>query len=269
MARLQGITDHRYISRNIEPVTSRRTIDSAAVGIDEMDSFELTKIAGAVLAALLTIIGFNTAVDMRSGGHGSPFAGYTLPEPAAEAPAAKAAEKAPAPAALAVDKAAPADKKSADATAAPAPAPKTDAPPNKDAAAPAEEAAPAAAGGFDAAKVVSMIGAANADNGKALFRKCAACHSYDATSPSKLGPNLWNIVDRNKAAREDFSGYSPALKAKGGDWTFEDLAHFTHSPKDWLPGTKMIFPGIAEPGDVADLLAYVRTLADTPAPLPQ
>ena len=35
-----------------------------------------------------------------------------------------------------------------------------------------------------------------------------------------------------------------------------------------LPGTKMIFPGVPDPQDVADLLAYIRTLADSPAALP-
>jgi cytochrome c len=58
------------------------------------------------------------------------------------------------------------------------------------------------------------------------------------------------------------------MKAKGGEWTFVDLAGFVHGPKTWLPGTKMIFPGVSDPGELADLLAYVRTLADSPAPLP-
>jgi cytochrome c len=76
------------------------------------------------------------------------------------------------------------------------------------------------------------------------------------------------VVGRKRATREDFSGYSEAMKAKGGEWSFADLAGFVHSPKGWLPGTKMLFPGVAEPGDVADLLAYIRSLADSPAPLP-
>jgi cytochrome c len=58
------------------------------------------------------------------------------------------------------------------------------------------------------------------------------------------------------------------MKTKGGDWTYADLAGFVHSPKGWLPGTKMIFPGVSDPAELADLLAYIRTLADSPAPLP-
>ena len=47
---------------------------------------------------------------------------------------------------------------------------------------------------------------------------------------------------------------------KGGNWTLEDLASFVHSPKTFVPGTKMLFPGIADPGDLSDLLAYLNTL---------
>ena len=50
------------------------------------------------------------------------------------------------------------------------------------------------------------------------------------------------------------------MKAKGGNWTPEDLAAFIHNPKGFVPGTKMIFPGIADPTDMADLLAYLGTL---------
>ena len=50
------------------------------------------------------------------------------------------------------------------------------------------------------------------------------------------------------------------MKAKGGNWTLEDLASFVHSPKTFVPGTKMLFPGIADPSDLGDLLAYLNTL---------
>jgi cytochrome c len=50
------------------------------------------------------------------------------------------------------------------------------------------------------------------------------------------------------------------LKAKGGNWTPEDLASFIHNPKASVPGTRMNFPGVADPTDLADLLAYLGTL---------
>ncbi len=43
-------------------------------------------------------------------------------------------------------------------------------------------------------------------------------------------------------------------------WTLEDLAVFIHNPKGFVAGTKMLFPGIADPGDLADLLAYLNSV---------
>lgn len=122
---------------------------------------------------------------------------------------------------------------------------------------------------FDAAAVVAMVSKAKPENAASTFKKCAGCHSADATSASKAGPNLWNILNRPKASRSDFAGYSDAIKAKAGEkWTYENLAGFLHSPKGYMPGTKMNFGGVPEAADLADLLAYMRTLADNPAPLP-
>ena len=68
-----------------------------------MDSFELTKIAAAVLSALLVIFGFKTAIELNQASHGhAQHAGYTLPLPegGAAAPAAGGEAKAFDPAAI-------------------------------------------------------------------------------------------------------------------------------------------------------------------------
>jgi cytochrome c2 len=55
----------------------------------------------------------------------------------------------------------------------------------------------------------------------------------------------------------------------GGEWTYENLDGFLKSPKDWLPGTKMGFAGLAKDTERAAMIAYLRTLADDPLPLPE
>lgn len=120
------------------------------------------------------------------------------------------------------------------------------------------EAAPAAAGG----DIVTLVAAADADKGKKLFRRCASCHSYKKGDPPALGPNLYGIVDRPLASQAAFTGYSAALKEKGGNWTIEALSEFIASPKGFAPGTKMIFSGIKSEEKRADLLAYIKTLSD-------
>lgn len=205
-----------------------------------MDSFEFTKIAGAVLSALLLIVGTKVLVEARMPGPPAK-PGYTLPvAEAAAGDKAKAAEG--------ETKAAEGEAKPAEGEAKPAEA-KADG-----------EKGPAA--------VLADLSKASADNGKTLFSKCKACHTIEKGKPKGVGPNLWGVVNRPKASAEGFD-YSPAMKEKGGNWTFEDLAAFISNPKGFVPGTKMVFNGLPNPADAADLIAYLATQSDTPAELPK
>ncbi|MFA5955347.1 cytochrome c family protein [Hyphomicrobium sp.] len=186
-----------------------------------MESFEFTKLAGAVLSALLLIFGTRTAIDMTVG-HTPEKPGYILP------------------------------------IAAPA-----------EAATPAAGAEPAAAPTGDGEKeVLALLPKANPESGKAIFRKCQACHVSEKGKTPTVGPNLWDVVNRAKASYPGYK-YSEAMQKKGGEWSFDQLAHFLHSPKSFVPGTKMLFNGLPTVSDEADVIAYLATLADTPVPLPK
>ena len=109
---------------------------------------------------------------------------------------------------------------------------------------------------------------ANVEKGKALFvQQCFTCHTIDKGGANKVGPNQWDIVGRKKASHEGFS-YSSALQAKGGDWTYEDIDHMIFKPTAYVKGTKMAFAGLPKAQERADVIAYLRSMADTPAPLP-
>jgi len=187
-----------------------------------MDTFELTKIAGAVLCALLVIVGFHTALEIAGEGRAPQKPGYTLPMPAVKAPS---------------------DIPAGGAAAVPSPVDLPAVPPPT----------------FDAAAVAEAAATASPEAGAKVFGKCHSCHSAEKDKPSPVGPNLWGVVGRPKGSLPGFN-YSDAMKAKGGDWTLADLAGFVHKPKEYVPGTKMSFPGVADPSDLADLLAYLGTL---------
>jgi cytochrome c len=58
------------------------------------------------------------------------------------------------------------------------------------------------------------------------------------------------------------------MKAKGGTWTFDELNKFLTSPKGYIPGTAMGFAGLTKDSERADVIAYLNTLSEHPAPLP-
>lgn len=109
---------------------------------------------------------------------------------------------------------------------------------------------------------------ANADMalGEKVAKKCAACHSFDDGGPTKVGPNLYNVVNEPQGSR-DFS-YSDALKGLGGTWDYDALNHFLYDPKGYAPGTKMSFKGVRKDEERAALVFYLRSLSGSPAPLP-
>ena len=187
------------------------------------------------------------------------------PEPAPAAPAAPATPTpTPAPATPAPAPATPAPVTPAPATPAPAtPAPAPAAPATPAPTPMATPAAPAAGG------IATALAAADVAAGEAFSRRCAACHSFGAGEPNRVGPNLYDIVGRVIGGHEGYS-YSDAfvaLKTAGETWTYEKLDAFLTNPRADIPGTKMSFAGIPAEGDRHNLIAYLRTLSATPAPL--
>ena len=133
------------------------------------------------------------------------------------------------------------------------------------------DVAPAAATGaapVELPPIGPKIASGNVDAGKALFQKqCFTCHTADKGGANKVGPNLWDIVGRKKASHAGFS-YSSALQAKGGEWSYEDINHMIFKPAAYVKGTKMAYAGLAKEQDRADMEAYLRSLSDSPKPLP-
>ncbi len=128
----------------------------------------------------------------------------------------------------------------------------------------AEKAAPEADAPPDFAVAIP---AADAMEGAAIAERCGVCHDWTKGGPNKIGPNLYGVVSRPRASHPGFD-YSPAMKAKGGEWTYADLYTFLQQPAVFVPGTKMAFAGLPRAQDRLNVIAFLRMQADTPAPLP-
>ena len=178
-----------------------------------MDSFELNKVLGAILATCLILL-------VTSFTAGAIFAPVMPEKPGFE---------------IAVKEAAHGDGKEA-------------------AAAPSEP-------------IEKLLQTASVEKGASAAKKCAACHTFEKGGPNRVGPNLFGIVDRDRATQAGFN-FSAAMKGKTGKWTYEDLNKFIANPKGFVPGTAMGFAGIQKDSERADVIDYLHTLADSPVPLP-
>lgn len=103
----------------------------------------------------------------------------------------------------------------------------------------------------------ALLKSANFDNGAKIFKKCSTCHNADKGGGNKIGPNLYGVVGRKKAAIASFK-YSDAMMNKGGAWSRDDLNLFLTKPKDYVVGTKMGFAGLKKPQDRADVILYLE-----------
>jgi cytochrome c len=123
----------------------------------------------------------------------------------------------------------------------------------------------AAAGGAAATAAVSFA-SGDAAAGQKVFLKCRACHSPEK-GKNGVGPSLYGIIGE-KIAEVPGYNFSDALKAKSGEaWTPELLNQWLTSPKEFAPGTKMVFPGLKEEKDRVNVITYLNQQSDHPVEL--
>ncbi len=144
-----------------------------------------------------------------------------------------------------------------------------------EAAPPAAEPAPApppaaVTPNFGDPALLARIAAADPDAGLLFSTRCRGCHNFGEGQGTLIGPNLYGIVGAAVGRTEGFA-YSPTLRALGTEgalWTYDRIEAFLTDPATAAPGTRMGFPGIPNEVDRANVIAYLRTLAAEPAPLP-
>ncbi len=134
-------------------------------------------------------------------------------------------------------------------------------------------AAPAASGPAAAPAVLEPIGpllaGADAANGEKLARQqCASCHTFTDGGKNGVGPNIYNTVGQPRGEGRGGFNFSPAIKAKTGNWSFEDLNAWLAKPSAFATGTRMAYAGMNSAKQRADVIAYLRTLSANPVPLP-
>lgn len=101
--------------------------------------------------------------------------------------------------------------------------------------------------------------AQDVEAGKAVFKKCAACHQIGPDAKNGLGPSLQCVAGKAAGHHEGFS-YSEAVKNSGVTWDDEHLLKWFEKDDAVIKGNKMIFPaGVKSEEDRANLLAYIKS----------
>jgi cytochrome c len=120
----------------------------------------------------------------------------------------------------------------------------------------------------DNAQFDNLLASASAEHGAQIAKQCQLCHNVEEGQGAKIGPDLYGVVGRPVASVAGFN-YTPALKAKGGKWTFAALDKWLANPRADVPGTAMTFAGLPNEKQRADVVAYLDSLSKNPVPLPK
>lgn len=99
-------------------------------------------------------------------------------------------------------------------------------------------------------------GTGDAQRGVQVFTPCKICHSLEP-GKNMVGPSLHGLFGRQSGSVPGYN-YSAAMKTANVTWNDGTLSKYLTDPKAFVPGDKMAFPGIKDPGKLADLLTYLH-----------
>src|ERR1700674_5781464 len=101
------------------------------------------------------------------------------------------------------------------------------------------------------------VRAQDAAAGEKVFGVCKTCHQIGETAKNAVGPVLNGIIGRKAGSIVGYS-YSDANKNSGITWDEATFREYIKDPKAKIPGTKMTFPGLKDPKQIDDIVAYLK-----------
>jgi cytochrome c len=99
--------------------------------------------------------------------------------------------------------------------------------------------------------------AQDAASGEKVFVQCKACHQIGESAKNAVGPELNGLFGRKAGTVAGYS-YSAANKNSGITWDEATFREYIKDPKAKIPGTKMAFPGLKNPKQIDDVVAYLK-----------
>lgn len=109
------------------------------------------------------------------------------------------------------------------------------------------------------------------DRGADIFNQCSGCHEVGPGAENRIGPHLNGIFGRGAGSIDGFP-YSKAMARAGADgmeWHLDSLDAYLENPRALVSRTRMSFPGLDDPRDRADVMAYLRRFTASPSDIPE
>ncbi len=92
--------------------------------------------------------------------------------------------------------------------------------------------------------------------GRRVSTPCWTCHDLAGTV-KKVGPSLKGIYGRSSGRGPNYIG-SPEMIGASIVWDDRSLAAYLSNPAAFVPGNRMVSPGVAPSTGLNDLLFYLR-----------
>jgi cytochrome c len=99
--------------------------------------------------------------------------------------------------------------------------------------------------------------AQDVEAGQRSYNKCRACHAIGEGAKNGVGPMLNGLFGRKSGSIEGYN-YTDANKNSGLTWDDATFIEYIKDPKAKIPGTKMVFAGIRNEKEIADLMAFLK-----------
>jgi cytochrome c len=101
--------------------------------------------------------------------------------------------------------------------------------------------------------------AADPAAGEKIFKtQCGICHAVVA-GENRIGPTLFGVVGRPAGSVPGFN-YTADHKKLGITWDAANLDKYLTNPRAMVPDTSMVYAGLKDDAQRADLVAYLETL---------
>ncbi len=102
----------------------------------------------------------------------------------------------------------------------------------------------------------SPAAAQDAEAGKRVFNQCRACHMVGENARHTVGPQLNGVFGREAGKIEGYN-FSNVFKEADWVWDEENFAEYIRNPREVTPGTRMVYAGLKDDQQIADLTAYL------------